>query len=126
MPCVAFHKSKIRRIIMGIDWRDELSDRYKDKYHPGVITLGTLNEIAAEAYRAHIKHGDNSMLAPTMDDGDRLPVLVEEVGEVSRLMNELRIGNIAWPEYVRCMKEELTQVAAMAASWLEVRKGNFG
>ncbi len=41
----------------------------------------TLAAVQAEATRAHLKHGANSILSPTLANHDRLAVLVEEVGE---------------------------------------------
>jgi NTP pyrophosphatase (non-canonical NTP hydrolase) len=43
-----------------------------------------------------------------MTDGERLAVLVEEVGEVARAMND-----------GKGLREELIQVAAVAVAWVE-------
>jgi NTP pyrophosphatase (non-canonical NTP hydrolase) len=80
-----------------------------------IISKDLLDEVAAEADRAHEKYGEKSMLYRT--DNDSLPVLMEEVGEVAREMNELKIGNEDLIEYRRNQRTELIQVAAMALTW---------
>lgn len=81
-------------------------------------------EIHAERVRAHEKHGPTSMERLDIDDGIRLAVLTEEVGEVARCLNEARhdgsLTNIA-----ACgLRAELIQVAAMAAAWADAVFGN--
>lgn len=44
-----------------------------------------------------------------------LPILVEEVGEVARDMNEHTIGNVEILDFLEHIQYELVQVAAMAA-----------
>ena len=46
-----------------------------------------------------------------MDDAERLAVLLEEVGEVARVLND--------GEGADRLREEVTQVAAVAAAWIE-------
>ena len=73
--------------------------------------------IADERERAHIKHGLTSMRHGSPFGERRLRVLVEEVGEVARVMNEHDHGNIDWREMGYKLIEELVQVAAMASDW---------
>ena len=85
---------------------------------PGlVLSALTLNAIQAEATRAHLKHGEHSMLGPHYTSGDRLAILVEEVGEVAHEMTYDQDGDRG--KLVR----ELIQVAAMAATWIEYLEG---
>ena len=85
---------------------------------PGLVLSGlTLNAIQAEATRAHLKHGAHSMLGPHYSSGDRLAILVEEVGEVAHELTYDQDGDKT--KLVR----ELVQVAAMAASWVEAIEG---
>ncbi len=86
-----------------------------------VLSELTLAAIQAEATRAHLKHGEHSMLSPKRGDGDRLAILVEEVGEVAHELTYDASGPLVCPrdELVR----ELIQVAAMAASWVEYLEG---
>lgn len=79
--------------------------------------LGTdlLADVVDEAARAHTKHGDKSMLYGT--DEKSLRILVEEVGEVAREMNELALGNRRPKKYRSNQRTELIQVAAMALTW---------
>ena len=82
--------------------------------------MSVYDEIRTERERAHAKHGDTSMRS----HGDhldplRLAVLMEEVGEVARVFNEVRHGH-----FTRCigyaeLRKELIQVAAMATEWAE-------
>jgi hypothetical protein len=86
-----------------------------------VLSQLTLDAIQAEATRAHLRHGANSMLGTGHSHGDRLAILTEETGEVARELNEARIGgrDIDRDHLVT----ELTQVAAMAATWIEALEG---
>lgn len=51
---------------------------------------------------------DAGTIGPVDTDGERLAVLVEEVGEVARAMND-----------GKGLREELIQVAAVAVAWVE-------
>jgi hypothetical protein len=89
-----------------------------------VLSDLTLSAIQAEATSAHLKHGEHSMLSPDYSSGDRLAILVEEVGEVAHELTYDQqpgqgIGEGRRDELVR----ELLQVAAMAASWVEFLEG---
>lgn len=72
-----------------------------------------LNLIEAEYTRAHVKHSGHTPMSPRMSDGERLAILVEEVGEVARAMTYDNGGD---PEHLR---DELIQVATMAAAHAE-------
>lgn len=88
---------------------------------PGlVLSPLTLDAIQAEATRAHLKHGQNSMLGEQYTAHERLAILVEEVGEVA---HELTYDQDGDPTK---LVKELIQVAAMAASWIEVLEGQPG
>lgn len=76
----------------------------------------------AERIRAHDKHdaGGASMERKDWDNPAWLPVLVEEVGEVARVLCEIRHGTYdgpipAWED----LRDELVQVGAMTAAWLQ-------
>jgi hypothetical protein len=85
---------------------------------PGlVLSPLTLNAIQAEATRAHLKHGEHSMLGPHYSSGDRLAILVEEVGEVAHELTYDQDGDRSK------LVKELIQVAAMAATWIEYLEG---
>jgi NTP pyrophosphatase (non-canonical NTP hydrolase) len=81
----------------------------------------TLMAIQTEATSAHAKHKQESMLYG--DDDKSLRILVEEVGEVAKEMNELALGHITGEEYKERIVKELIQVAAMAATWIEKKEG---
>lgn len=72
----------------------------------------TLNAVNAEYTRAHIKHKGWTPKNVRMSDGERLAILMEEVGEVARAVTYDN-GNPAK------LVEELIQVSAMAAAWAE-------
>jgi hypothetical protein len=72
----------------------------------------TLDAIAAEYIRAHVKHGGHTPKSQHMSDGERLAILGEEFGEVCRALTYDN-GN---PDK---LVAELIQVAAMAAAWVE-------
>ena len=82
-----------------------------------VLSELTLDAIQAEATNAHLKHGEHSMLSPNYSSGDRLAILMEEVGEVAHELTYDQDGDRG--KLVR----ELIQVAAMAATWIEALEG---
>jgi len=106
-----------------------------------VLSGLTLAAIQAEATRAHLLHGEHSMLGPYTSP-QRLAILAEEVGESAELVEALLaarlsrlLGQVAHeltydaggPGVGEGRKDELVkeliQVAAMAASWVEVLEG---
>ena len=82
-----------------------------------VLSDLTLTAIQAEATRAHLKHGEHSMMGSRYTAHERLAILVEEVGEVA---HELTYDQ--GDDRDKLVKE-LIQVAAMAASWAEYLEG---
>lgn len=86
-----------------------------------------LDDIRREFKRASVKHPGKTPAEPTMSDGVRFPVLVEEVGEAAELCpcnNFLvKLGDIAramtYDEgSTEKLEAELTQVATMATAWV--------
>ena len=79
------------------------------------------DEIHLERIRAHAKHDGNqeSMERREWDDPSWLPVLVEEVGEAARTLNELRHRSMVPEQCAAELRAELIQVAAMATAWIE-------
>jgi len=90
-----------------------------------VLSPLTLNAIQAEATRAHLKHGEHSMLGPHYTSGDRLAILVEEVGEVAHELTYDQGGPGVGEGRRDELVKELIQVAAMAASWIEYLEGGI-
>lgn len=85
----------------------------------------TLDAVQAEAIRAHLKHGDNSLLNPGMPWGLKLAALMEEVGEVAHeLTYDQAVGPARGPDRDRLVKE-LLQVASVALSWVESLEGEW-
>jgi hypothetical protein len=74
----------------------------------------TISAIQAEVINSQVKHGEHSMMNPELPPGERLAILVEEVGEVATALNYDQKGKR--PDLFR----ELLQVAAMAAIWAEI------
>lgn len=92
---------------------------------PHLVLSGlTLNAVQAEATRAHLVHGEHSMLGPAVAESDRLAILAEEVGEVARELNEDRLGLIHPDSWRDRRVKELIQVTAMALTWVEHLEGN--
>lgn len=105
-----------------------------------VLSKLTLNAIQAEATRAHIIHGNESMFGKA-NSARRLAILVEEYGEavegldilIQSLTYQMRLGEAVGrvahqltydsDETRTKLVIELIQVAAMAASWVEVLEG---
>lgn len=88
-----------------------------------MIDKSTYGLVQYEAVRAHRKHGDRSILYGS--DEKALRILVEEVGEVSRELNELDLGNRTEIDYMVNLQKELLQVAAMAVTWHQKIKMKF-
>lgn len=78
-------------------------------------------DIHRERIAAHEKHvlKGGSMEKKSWNDPAWLPVLVEEVGECARVLNEHMLGNLNVDDSAVSLRTELVQVAAMATAWLE-------
>jgi NTP pyrophosphatase (non-canonical NTP hydrolase) len=48
-----------------------------------------------------------------------LPVLVEEIGEVAQVICDEDLNEISWPDFQLRLREELVQVGAMTAAWID-------
>lgn len=88
-----------------------------------VLSDITLSAVQAEATRAHLKHGEYSMLGPHYSSGDRLAILVEEVGEVAHELTYDQGGPGVGEGRRDELVKELIQVAAMALTWVEHLEG---
>ncbi len=88
-----------------------------------VLSELTLAAIQAEATRAHLRHGEHSMLGTRYTSGDRLAILVEEVGEVAHELTYDQGGPGGGEGRRDELVRELIQVSAMAASWVEYLEG---
>jgi NTP pyrophosphatase (non-canonical NTP hydrolase) len=69
-----------------------------------------MTAIRAEQARAQAKHGDLSMSGASMGDAQRVVVLAEELGEVSRAVLDGDRENL---------RAELVQLAGAALAWAE-------
>lgn len=73
----------------------------------------TFDAIQAENFRSQALFPNGAMILPNGDfRGVRLAVLLEEVGEVAKAINE--------SEPKEALVRELIQVATMAATWAQV------
>jgi len=74
-----------------------------------------------ERIRAHAKHDANgpSMERKPWDHPIWLAVLVEEVGEVARVLNDEQLGLFDHEEARRKLRTELVQTGAMVAAWID-------
>lgn len=73
-----------------------------------------LSDVEAERFRQEelcaLGKFEHTCAHPEWTDRQRLPVLVEEVGEVARAIQTGDLDNL---------REELVQVAAVAVAWVE-------
>src|SRR5215472_1764308 len=71
------------------------------------------HEVHEERIRAHLKHGanGNSRENAPWTDGEWLPILGEEFGEVAHCLT--------YDADIAELRKELVQVAAMAIAWIE-------
>lgn len=75
-----------------------------------------------ERIRAHAKHKDKpggSMEMKTFDEPDWLAVVVEEVGEVAKVLCDHRHGLLDDEQRTADLRTELVQVAAMVCAWID-------
>lgn len=79
------------------------------------------SDVHRERIRAHAKHDGNgdSMERKPYDDESWLSVLVEEIGEVAKEVCDFRHDKFDESEYMKRLREELIQVAAMAVAWID-------
>ncbi len=122
-----------------------------DGGNPYLVLSGlTLSAVQAEATRAHLKHGDQSMAGPSHTQEDRFAILAEEgaeasdealgmaldllakagqltghLGAVARELNEIRLGNHDDDDRKTRLVIELIQTAAMALTWVETLEGGL-
>lgn len=76
------------------------------------ITDLTADAIRAEAVKAISKHRpERTPASPNMSNGERLAILVEEVGEVAHALT--------YDQDSTNLERELIQVAAVAAMWVD-------
>lgn len=75
------------------------------------------DDIDRERQRAHAKHGASSIEGRPSADPGRLAILVEEVGEVARNLNDRRHNGTTDAD-IAALRAELIQVAAMAVGWI--------
>ncbi|GAB3889042.1 hypothetical protein [Terrabacter terrigena] len=74
-------------------------------------------EVHAERERAHAKHGNKSMESAPWTAERRLRILLEEVGEVAKELNDAEVEERSVD--AGRLRRELIQVAAMAGAWAD-------
>lgn len=77
-----------------------------------------VRELAAEANRAHHLHGETSMRSAEWNHPRRVTILVEELGEIAEVMNDLDHGKLEPIRAVVDAREELVQLGAMVLDWI--------
>lgn len=80
------------------------------------ISQATIEDTMAEAQRACTKHGSHTPRNLDMPRQEKLPILVEELGEVARCITYDR-------EHAGELYEELIQLATMALMWATAELG---
>jgi hypothetical protein len=93
----------------------ETAEQYEARRKDAVLSNATLAAVAAEALRAHRKHGPNggSLLDLGMGVDRRLAALGEEFGEVCRALT------YDGGQGVEHLIKELVQTASVALTWVE-------
>lgn len=76
-------------------------------------------DIFHERQRAHTKHGAQSLEYGAWNDptGRRMRILIEEVGEVAKVLNDAELAGVT-PDHAH-LYEELIQAAACATAWAD-------
>lgn len=80
-----------------------------------MLSLDLWDDINREIARGMDLHGDEHTMSPTTTHEQRLAILQEEVSEVA---SALSAGAAHTPHPTEDIRAELTQVAAVAVSWL--------
>lgn len=80
--------------------------------------------IGDERIRALRKHGDRSMEAYPAMHPARLSILVEELGEVAKEINDAAVESRVVDH--DALRDELVQVAAMAIAWADALELSLG
>lgn len=78
-----------------------------------ILGADVLYELAAAASQADDKHKQNSILRLQANDPQWLAILTEEIGEVAHELTYDSDGSL---------RDELIQVAAVAAAWAQALK----
>jgi NTP pyrophosphatase (non-canonical NTP hydrolase) len=78
------------------------------------------SEMHRERIRAHVKHDGNggSMERLPFDHPQWTNVVLEEFGEVARVINDKYLGMHS-DDYQKSLREELIQLGAMTAAWID-------
>lgn len=76
-------------------------------------------EIIRAREDAHKKHGINSIEGVRSMDRFN-SILVEEIGEISKAMNEFYLGNITYYEFLKEIRSELIDTLAVATAWVSM------
>lgn len=77
-----------------------------------------LAQFSAERERAHELHGEHSQEGNAWDSEKSMRILVEEVGEIAKVLNERDLGNLTDLEAMRELRKELVQTGAMCLVWV--------
>jgi len=120
---VSYHEEYKRKYILSKDGTDPdrrfypptYSDLPLHSWHP-------YTDIHSERINAHDKHCEKpggSMEMKAFTDAAWSDVLMEEVGEVSKVRCEFRHERIDFAEMKEQLRAELVQVAAMACAWID-------
>jgi len=105
----------------GADEEAHYDERHPEEAQYLVLSDVTLSAVQAEATRAHLKHGDKSMLGPGRTHDRRMTIVTEEVGEVAREINDADVEGRPVDEGK--LVKELLQSAAMLLTWVEAIEG---
>jgi NTP pyrophosphatase (non-canonical NTP hydrolase) len=102
----------------GIMFSDRAADTRAEGWQKGARVYV---DIAEERRRAHLKHAPHggSVEDKPFDEERWLPILVEEVGEAAKEINEFSLGVTSDKRYQQLLRYELVQVAAMTCAWIE-------
>jgi NTP pyrophosphatase (non-canonical NTP hydrolase) len=79
-------------------------------------------DLHRERIRAHNKHKSaphGSMEVKSWEHPIWLPVVTEEIGEVARVICDNELGLLDLAEVRAKLREELVQVGAMVAAWID-------
>jgi NTP pyrophosphatase (non-canonical NTP hydrolase) len=99
-----------------MECREQIVEKAKD-YMCSDIALDAIRSGTA---RAIARHGiDKTVRNPKAAWTWKLSVLMEEVGEVARVFNELWLGNIKEEQAKNMLMKELVDVGATVALWLD-------
>lgn len=84
----------------------------------GIVHAKIMREVLVNRIKAHEKHGEKSIEAISISFDRLNTILVEEVGEVSKALNDEIVENWSENRLLAEVRKELIDVMTVASAWV--------